>query len=462
MTTMFVQLRGVVYLLVLLHCCVCVAYAVPTAGANGGDGGADGDGTVVERTEHDEVVAAENTAEAWMKKVSEYLAAGKGYSSIWEGIVNSSNESSKLANSTALKVKDLLVEVDKKSVEGCGANCKLAEGDEKKIKELVQEVKEAVDGTGSYVEDTLWAKHMGSLSCDTWVDAVNRFNQSRVYYLSKLAEPNKTYWTREKIKLARISNKTYHELETITVKYGELDGLSTRSVIDGRERIEETKKTMEGVKLQLEGIKKKLKDDGAKIGEIVESVSKVVESCTNVEKVTGDWIKNRKLPKKKDVVAKMEAERKRMEPLITAEIKAEEERMVQEEQAKQDEAARLERERQEKLEEEQRLAREQERLAQEELERKKKAEEEEAEKRKADEKRAQEEKAKQDRERKDAEEKAREALEKKEKEQLERAAEEAKKKAEAAKKNDSSLGPALMHSPFLLILLCVLVCTLVC
>ncbi|ORC82113.1 uncharacterized protein TM35_000971010 [Trypanosoma theileri] len=462
MTTMFVQLRGVVYLLVLLHCCVYVAYAVPTEGANGGDGGADGDGTVVERTEHDEVVAAENTAEAWMKKVSEYLAAGKGYSSVWEGIVNSSNESSKLAKSTALEFKKLVEEVESKTAGKGDATHKLEDGEKDKIEELVQKVKKAVDNTSSYVEDTLWAKQMGSLSRDTWVDAVNRFNQSRLYYLSKLAEPNKTYWTREKIKLARISNKTYHELETITVKYGKLDGLSTRSVIDGRERIEETKKTMEGVKLQLEGIKKKLKDDEAKIGGIVESVSKVVESCTNVEKVTGDWIKNRKLPKKKNVVAKMEAERKRMEPLITAEIKAEEERMVQEEQAKRDEAARLERERQEKLEEEQRLAKEQERLAQEEQERKKKAEEEEAERRKADEKRAQEEKAKQDRERKDADEKAREALEKKEKEQLERAAEETKKKTEAAKKNDSSLGPALMHSPLQLLLLCVLGCTLVC
>ncbi|ORC87692.1 uncharacterized protein TM35_000201010, partial [Trypanosoma theileri] len=455
MTTMSIQLRRVVYLLVLLQCCACLAQE----GANGVWGEA--------LDEHQDVLVAEKKAKAWMKKVSEYLAEGRSYSSVLEGVVNLSNESSKLANSTALDFKKLVEEVEKKAMEKVEPKYKLEDDEKRTLEGLVQKVNKSVDDTGSLVNDTKWANYACSLSRDTLVNVLNGFDGSRVYYLSKLAEPNKTYWTLDNVKLARISNKTYHDVYALKEKYGVLADLSTRSVIEAMERMEGVQKTMDEIKKKLENIKEKVVE--GELDGIVKLVDEVVNSCTPFVGVDKAWVEKRKLPAKTNVDAKMKAKKKEIEKQIPGEIEAEEKRMVQEEQAKRDEAARLEKERLAKLEEDKRLAKEKERLAQEELERKKKAEEdaekrrtaEEAGKRKADEKRAQEEKAKQDQERRDAEEKARVALEKKEKEQLERAAEEARKKAEATKKNDNSHSPSLVHSPFLLLLLCVLGSTLV-
>ncbi|ORC84359.1 uncharacterized protein TM35_000461780 [Trypanosoma theileri] len=463
MTTMFIQLRRVVYLLVLLQCCVCVSYADPS-----GRVAADGlkrDEEVLD--EHQDVLAAENKARAWINTVDEHLAEGRGYSAVWEEVVNSTNASSQLANSTAMAVKELVEELDKKAVVKGGTKYKMVDGDENKIKELVQKIKEAVTNTESRVYEVWGARWHGLPSLGTLEDAVRDFNETREYYLRKLAEANVTYWTPDKIKIAKDSNKTYHELFAITEKYVKLNGLSIVTESEVRGRIKEVQNTMEGVKNKLTEIKtNKVEGDAGKIDGILSAIKEIDTPCKNVLKAVDARPIGTAKPKKGVTIGvRMKAEKKRIKELIPVERKAEADRLAKEEQARKDEAARQERERQEKLKEEQRLARERERMAQEEMERKKKAAAEEAEKRKADEKRAEEEKAKQDQERKEAEEKAqgaREALKKKEKEQLERAAEEAKKKAEATKRNDNSYSPALAHSPLLLLLLCVLGYTLVC
>ncbi|ORC80209.1 uncharacterized protein TM35_001741000 [Trypanosoma theileri] len=446
MTTMFVQLRRMVYLLVLLHFCVSLVSAtVSVEGASGPDGG---EVVVVKRTEHDEVLSAENVTAAWLIKAGQLLEEGVGCFSVWEDELRRCRES---ANRTEAAANETTDYVNEKK----GALKPVESEVGTKIKELVEGVKNAVIETTAAVKDVKRIKDTCTDSLGSMVDALT-FNATREYYMGeRLEEKNKTYWTLEKKKLAEISNWTFYKLSNVTGELGALVGKN--KILFLWDLVEH----MKAAKTKMDGVKQAFQPSGDD-SEITRSVEEVLSLIAKVVPITKQ---NALITKTESTIDdKLRDAKAKARQRIAEEVKA------KEEQARKEEAARQEREKQTRLEE-QRLAKEKERMAQEELERKRMAEEqakkkkaadEEAEKRKDDEKRDQEEKAKQEQERRDAEEKARVALEKKEKEQLERAAEEARKKAEATKKNDNSHSPSLVHSPLFLLLLCVLGSTLVC
>ncbi|ORC86876.1 uncharacterized protein TM35_000251720 [Trypanosoma theileri] len=426
MTTMFVQLRGVVYLLVLLQCCVCVAHAT------------DGQSTVEN---------AEGELKKWVKKADELLGKGRGCVTVWKKEEESCNGRISPTKSVADGTHSLVTEIKKKL--GGGVITKdQGTGDDdlvEKAKKAMQKTQETVNETKAILAETAVVNIQCSYILEEWRQEMENKDGARKHYVSVIKGAEEKYRTPERIELVEESNKTHKVLSDVM---GELAVASKRSssctrvVKQHQERAERAMKELEGVS-----------------GDVVEQIK---EARTH----------NATVPRESTVKARLDVE---WEEEAQAIVKAKEEEEQKKKQAALEKAQAEQRllaekeakEREAELEEQKRRAREQERMAQEELDRKKKAAaEEEAEKRKADEKRAQEEKTKQDQERRDAEEKAqkaREALERKEKEQLERAAEEARKKAEAAKKNDNSHhSPALVQSPLLLILLCVLGCTLVC
>ncbi|ORC85359.1 uncharacterized protein TM35_000351030, partial [Trypanosoma theileri] len=398
---MFVRLRGVVYLLVLLHCCACVVRAT---GGGGAVAVASNDGTVDVRSPHDEVLLAENRTAEWLNKADDLYVEGDGCRFLWEEELKLCKE---LVDSTERKTKEVSDYVTK--TKGKGSSTALNETVKGKVKELLQGVKETVLKTTSAVKDVRRIKDICTNTLGSMENALTTFNTTREFFMvERHKETNQTYWTPEKVKLAEDSNRTFFRLSGVWEKLGAVVGKNKVLLLwDVDRRMKPARKKTEGLKTVFE------REDGVdkEIKTIIDEVGKTIDEAVG--------IRTQKVMVRKDestVDSKIENAKKEARQRMEEAIREEERKLAEDEQARKDEAARQEREKREKREEEKRLAMEQEKMARQEQANDKKAEEtekkkakEEADKRKADEKIAQEEKAKQDRERKDAEEKAREA-----------------------------------------------------
>ncbi|ORC82350.1 transglutaminase [Trypanosoma theileri] len=462
---MFDQLRRVVYLLVLLQFCACVVRATD------GSGGEAPVEAVVERTEHDEMVAAENVTAAWIEKAYELLVQGRVCMTVWDGAVDSLNGSSQLVETRAEEVKDFV---------------KMATAEEvKKLEEMVLEVGKEVNTTKSSIPYVRRAGVLCEGPQESLEDAENRFNQSvRSYLNEKAAKTNRTYWTLEKELLAEKSNKTYGKVVAVTGRYKELRGRSHVIEFHVQRRVEAAKQSMKEAKNKLVAIKvgEPIEKKGEDIKKIEDQIQQIEKTIEEIVKDVGAR-KRRKDPKANAMDGKVKnavdeakkqiaTEREEDEKKLAEEVKAEREREA-EDRRKQEQAQR-EREAEERRAQEQaqRDREAEERRAQEQAQRDREAEERRAQEqaqrdREAEERRAQEQ-AQRDREAEErrAQEKAQkeeEVREKKDKEeQQRRVAEEAKRAAEKVTKKKDGSSPALVHSPLLLILLCLLGCTLVC
>ncbi|ORC91915.1 uncharacterized protein TM35_000041290 [Trypanosoma theileri] len=469
MTTMFVQLRGVVYLLVLLQCVAFVSHANTAVGGESSEGP-----TVtahVEKSDEDSEAEVkkpepcdpeicpmvEKRLAEWIRIVDDYLADGRGCRSVWDAVVNTANETSKLANTSAIKVGGLVKKIEEEQT--VGDQTELVAKDVEILEDLVRKVKEAVDNTRSSVLDTWRAEWFCGHKRGTLEEAQNGFKKEiDIYIHERVAMRNETYWTIERVETAERSNKTYFELQNITKRLKDLKGWSQATKVNVEHRVKAAKKQLNEAKEKLEKIKPgETLGVGSKDEGIKNNITNITGEIDTFVKKIENWRPNKNTgPKENSVDARIKQAIENEKKLVEQEKETDKNKRIEE-------RAQREREAQEQKEREVQAQRARE--AQEQKEREAQAQKtREAQEQKDREVQAQ--KAREAQEQKEREvraQEAKDALEKTEKEQLERAAEEARKKAEAAKKNDNSVSPALVHVPLLLLLvLTVLGSTLVC
>ncbi|ORC90254.1 uncharacterized protein TM35_000093040 [Trypanosoma theileri] len=443
MTTMFVQLRRVVYLLVLLQCCACVVHADDDA----------------------EKKSAVNFLKGWIEGAEKHLGEGRSYQDLWDTTVvtcaKKADEAKKVAEKTIKLVDGIVAEEKnhpggffKPSVSEELAN--LVENASREVEENSRVFREAMDTVEKARKLVLWS----SGAMQNMQDMLETQNNSRVYYTGVLKGIPEDNRTEEQELLIERSERIYNEINGV---YQHLLVISKRSIACSREtnqRVMETKNKMHKAVKLFEGMKEKfdmrtgdvegnvreydeavresLKDD-LKKEPAHEETSKDIVGRASESTIGGASplaTKNRTVDTT-DLKEKLEEEKKKEEERLEQKKKEEEQEVK-----KRIEERKMAAERRRKEEERQKQAA----AAAAAAEAQRVKEEEERKEREKQAQKVREEKAK-----RDAEEKARLEAERKARE------EEAKKK-----KKDGSSSPALVHSSLILLVLSVLGCTLVC
>ncbi|ORC91912.1 uncharacterized protein TM35_000041260 [Trypanosoma theileri] len=445
MAKMFVQLRGVVYLLVLVQCCVFFVHAQEEqTDPSGGEFG-----------------IAERKLQMWAAQSADLLADGRSCLSVWEKELNECNETYGRAKSVLEEAGDLdgkIEEIEKKT--DTLNSTSPANGEELDLlqkllgeaKETVRKTHDAVDKTVSAIRKTRTARQFCEVTLGNVDDVLKQLHSAQTYYSHTLEEYKRTFETEDRIQLNKNSSKTYKELDMVRANLTWLV-VRTRFVVgDADAKVDAVKKTMNGAKMKLGRIdvaianllqKRQESPDKNKI-EVIKSEVEVVRDAARTDTMnTIVSIMREEDPRDedrkviKDITEKLKKERGANLLSIQQARKAEEERLAEEKRQAE----------KQKKEQEDRAKEEAKRI---EEEKKRKAEEEKA--RQAAEKVAEEEA------KRVVAEKAKEAAESAREEQARQAAEKAKKK------KDGAVSPALMHIPLILLvlLLCVLGSTLVC
>ncbi|ORC91261.1 uncharacterized protein TM35_000062660 [Trypanosoma theileri] len=458
---MFVQLRGVVCLLVLLHCCVCVVT---------------GEVAEVEPVEctDGEFMYTERSLNGSLMGADEILADGKTCLEVWKAEADECNKNADGVSADAASIDELVRQIKEKKKEE--VMCE-------EVKKILQRYNESVEKSAKIAELTRNTK----VVCES--SAVGNL-QNRVESIGKRLEVYRGYvfddsdytkcrrdWRTSRVTEIEVKYKLMNDvkaqMDDVRAKtqlcrvksYVQSPNDVMKGAIADYNRVCETDVDIKYLK-QVPSVEKITKDGGT-VQSTPDTRTKVVGAIKFSNGTTVKEVREGEIDQETEVknetflvdvnggaprisqknIQEIERKFKELRPKVGEELKREEgkrlaeermrlERLAEEERKRQEKLAEEDRKRQVKLVEEER--KKQEKLAEEERRKRDKQDEEE---RKKQEKLAEEEKAKQE-------------LERKAKEEVER--------AKKAKKKDSSLSPALEHSPLLLLLLSVLGCTLVC
>ncbi|ORC82970.1 uncharacterized protein TM35_000801080 [Trypanosoma theileri] len=462
MTTMFVQLRGVMYLMVLLQCCVCVTQVL---------------------ADRDDFLEAEKAVQKSVNHTEQFVPGVEACLHLWVTELPKCLQKCEEVKKIAPKVRSIVERIEKDPSARVGEDVgakkeKIIQQDVsgpivelvEQAKKLVPEAGNAARGCSGPVNKTKVRGRMCAVYADNLAPHVMRFPQSLQYYENEMSYADDVEKAREYL---HSSYELYYMASNLTHNVSNQAGDIRRC---GTFRDHDWRDVRDGVQKLVRLL---THHGGARLGE--EEEAKWVEVSgprdeENKTQVEQDMKDQAKFGARK-VVVKNEDEsgigeggvrhygggggspanliRPREIQGDIKEFKGDLERAVKEVALEKKLAA----ERDKKEREEQESAR----RAREEEERARKV-------REVEEKKAREEKEKkareeQEREAKEREQRAREeekrrAAEKPRREEVKRVVE--KKAKNAKKKGDGSHSPALVHSPLLLLLLSVLGCTLVC
>ncbi|ORC81349.1 uncharacterized protein TM35_001191000 [Trypanosoma theileri] len=450
MTTMFVQLRRLVYLLVLLQCCMCVTHAEEDA---------------VQKK-------AEQFLEKWVSEWEEPLVEGKGYKEVWNATVESCITNAKAARKVADRVDNLrkyIVEQRLRRDKGLWSEGAVRDKFVKLVKEAAEEVEKdlnVLQDAGVRVEEARYLVRMGGDAIDKMKVVWENRNNSRKQHtevLKGVDEEKRSVAQGALIKRSKRvyddMNQTYHELLVIKRRSIACAKELSNGVIVTKNKIYTAGKLMEEEK-------GRIPDEKMGYGVAVKKFAEAVKKSLGEELVRVTYFNNKtKADGEMFVVGRTSASAfagavKHHETKRTAanKTKLEAEVAAAREKARENMVRKKEEEEQEvrSLHEEKQRERERKKAEEEEKRRK------EQERKDAEERRKEQERKKAEEEVKRAKEAARKAKEEQAKQELEKKAKEEMEKKK--KKKDGSSSPALMHSPLLLllVLMCVLGCTLVC
>ncbi|ORC84638.1 uncharacterized protein TM35_000432060 [Trypanosoma theileri] len=454
MATMFVHLRRLVYLLVLLQCCVCVV-----------------------RADDAEKTTAVNFLTKWADESEKHLAEGKSYQLVWNTTVGFCDERADKARKAAEKTEKLVegIAAEKNKQKGAnvtGKNLPVSP----ELVQLVENVSAELDN-----DMRVFGEAMGTVekarNLVTWSsgaiqnmqDKLVSQNGHRVHYTGVLEEVPEDKRTEEQQLLIERSKRVYKEMDEV---YQHLQVIKKKSVACTRETnqlVMETKNKMLRTKELFEGLKQhvEVKSKGVeeKVNlydqEVKKSLEKELPEDVTFEQAKGKEVMvGRASNSTIGGAATLARENRTVE---TTELweKLGAEKIKEEGRLKQ---KKVEEERElKKRIEERKLAAE--RRRQEEEWQKQAAAAEAQRVRKEQERKKREEQAKKERDEKakrEAEEEAKRAAEKLRQEAAQKAKEEAEKTKKDKNKKDGSSSPALMHGSLILLVLSVLGYTLVC
>ncbi|ORC82968.1 uncharacterized protein TM35_000801060 [Trypanosoma theileri] len=485
---MFVQLHRVVYLLVLLQCCVCVAYGNTEAGVGGhGTSGSGGDvlgeemnvlaltPKPVNVNYTDAEINGDQEIDTDLKLVVKQtllrlrdsqipFANATACKSIWERAIEANNETVKKSKDAVEKIKNFGERIDNfTEKKNKGENkLKLKDGVEAEgFKKLVDEINAELKKSKSEIPDAkkmetidgaVYTKHVCLTVRGNAKNALDNLKRSLEDYETFKKETAKSTKAKE-VKEAGENRRDALEKVLAQLRLVELD--AERSVSKAKDQVKDWADALGRFFRLGEMVTALASTDDARAesaiktanNETVEEIKKVAteQKVKDIRKLVNevdDATKTRRVTIVEKIKKEVESANVKAAARVEEEVR---EAIKAKEIADEEERARKARE-----EEEARRDAEEKAKQKAEEEKARKAEEEEEARRVA------EEKAKQ----KAEEEKARKAKE----EEAKQAAEVAKEKVkeEAKKKKDGSSSPALMHSPLLLLLLSVLGCTLVC
>ncbi|ORC91290.1 uncharacterized protein TM35_000062950 [Trypanosoma theileri] len=454
MTTMSVQLRRVVYLLVLLQCFVCVACAADGVNVNYTDAEINGDGEI-----DDQLKILVRQTLLLLRDSQIPLANATACKAIWEGAIKANNATVNRSRDAFERIKKLderIKEYTEKVPQGGFALKLKKEVNREGFRKLVNDIKEELENNAkdipneeavATIDEAVYTKHVCLTVRGNAENALENLKRKLENYETFKEETARSTKAKE---VNQAGKSRRDALEKILKELKEVQLDATRSVSKAKDQVRAWADAV-GRFSRLGEMVTKLEntDDVPARNEIKAENNETVLKITRV--ATEQKVKDiRKLINEVDDATKTRREtvvEKVKEKVETANVEA---------------AARVEEEVREAIkakkiadeEEKARKAREEEarRVAEEKA--RQKAEEERARKAREEEeaRRVAEEKAKQ----KAEEEKARQAGEKTREEQTRQAAE------KTEKKKDGGSSPSLVHSPLLLLLLSVVGCTLVC
>ncbi|ORC85357.1 uncharacterized protein TM35_000351010 [Trypanosoma theileri] len=456
MTMMSIQLRRVVYLLVLLQCFVCVSYAEGKEGV---------DSREPKRSEEERL---EERLTRVVDRVYVTFVRGSGCLSLWKEVVGEFNNSvgglPAIAGKSSEPVKTLA------GIESLGG-----ETVEKTTSEIkggisaLEDIVDAVEKTITLGKETRWVAINCLSSRGEWDGEKVQFASNIDYFAGLLGKGIEE--TVERMRLVRNCSKIQEEMSYLAGNLTAHEATSNFVLRGSDKALEAAKVAMETAITNLKKVKDLGGDHEGKYKDIKLQIEDVIKKGD--AKVTELKSILKKLPFAKQQQKPTQGIGERLDKAWGGEArqKADEmvpkvNKMVEEELAKREEAKRLEKEEQE------RKARE----TQEQIEREQAQRAAEAEEQRKREEQAQKDAEVREQENNEQARRAREAREQKENEQAQkvrgaqdklveegRAKEKAREMAEMTKKKDGSLSPALVHNPLLLmLLLCVLGCILVC
>ncbi|ORC82530.1 uncharacterized protein TM35_000881090 [Trypanosoma theileri] len=436
---MFIQLRRVVYLLVLLQTSVCVVRAEDDAG-------------------HGKAVGS---LKEWADEAEGRFARGKGYHEVWGTTVNACIKRANVAWDIASGTKEIVAEIINERAKEYPLRDHLLSLVKRATSEVNKNVS-VLNEAANAVED---ARNLDRMSEDAIMkmrETLESQNKSRNQNTEVLERVDEEKRSVEQDALIRRTRRVYNDMNEV---YQKLLVIRRRSHACAREvsnGVIATKNRMLRALYLFGGVKEKLKIAPEEFGEEVTKYNKTLLELLRDELVEIDSLKRdgskeyvvgRASAKatagaaSDKVVKKKKSDTKKLEAEVTAAQEKEKESLERKKKEEEKEVRRLHEERQRELE--RKKAEDEERKAAEErlkVQERKKAEEEKK-------------KIKEEEARKAKEEEARKAKEERAKQELER---KAREEMEKKKKKKDGSSPALVHSPLLLLLPLVLCCTLVC
>ncbi|ORC86474.1 uncharacterized protein TM35_000281900 [Trypanosoma theileri] len=247
MTTMFVQLRRVVYLLVLLHCCMCVAYA-----EDGSDAG-----EVSSSNAEDVFGSAERNLTVAVDSAYEHILYVYGCMSAFKEKKKLCEDNSERAAAVAKKINASLEEIkkleeDDKKWEQYG---KWINDNEAKIKENLKEY----ENVTSSITDIVLLSEACKKPPHNLVNLTKQLGEARRRFLE--VHQNKTHEKPEIMRLDKNSSITKQKLSDLTERLGsEHDELKplmdvTKSVVKATRAVEDLRESLGLDSLRLMGNK---------------------------------------------------------------------------------------------------------------------------------------------------------------------------------------------------------------
>ncbi|ORC81339.1 uncharacterized protein TM35_001201010 [Trypanosoma theileri] len=470
MTTMFIQLRRVVYLLVLLQCYACMASAT---NEDNGEEAPEHTETPEEkeRKYNDKVVRLRNVSGMAHARYVE----GRSCLNVWRDTVRASNESYARARSAAEVTDGIAVKIGLMKDKMSKSPGTFAEWDS--VSNLLDEVKKTTSNIEEMIKETEKKipsiKKVGDL-CKTEhgnaVDILKELEKAHFRYEEVFDTTEEVKWKKEG-KLLENSTETQKLVEKFIKEFELFRGEAQVSRVNALIQIVKAKDSIKGTAAKFNELEVVVEEEAKKAGET--GNAKKVNSTLHEVKNTVEGAQNIKEPEKNTLLTTSEfnvtlrKERVKVAQEVAQEIlraqreKEERARRAAEEAQREKERVQKEREDRERKAAEE-AQREKERVQKEREDRERKAAEE------AQREKERVQKEREDRERKAAEEAQREKerVQKEREERERKVAEEAqrekgKEPKKATKGGDNSNGPGLVHSHLLLVLLCVLGCTLV-
>ncbi|ORC91275.1 uncharacterized protein TM35_000062800 [Trypanosoma theileri] len=438
MTTMFIQLRRVVYLLVLLQCCVCV-YDVD---------GAPGD------TEYTDMVTKLNSS---IVGAGEMLLKGEFCLPEWEKYRNACDTDAALAKKSAGElsgiVKDLERKIDEHIPDVKGTGGIRVSVTLEKVKELgkqVEKTKQKTNETLVEAEKARLSVAKAQAAQDGCATIRNNIESARAD-LDRILEGFLGYMrdgdSEVNKRLDKDGRNMSGKMVAYVLAYGHRVGWSKGYIKAAEEKIAEAKEEAKKAVAALKKIdarlaeQESLAEEAREKGGLVQKAIKEMSESKETEERIGSLTHREKAKEKRVETAKEVA--KEMKKAIEDSIKEKEKRDKEErERREREERERKERERIEREERERNEREEKEKREREERERK--------------EREGKEKRDREERERRLAEEKAK----RDEAERMAQEKEELEKKAK--KRKDGGVVFTLAHGPLVMLLLCVLGFALVC